>query len=86
MQDALDGGADLNAFARLLGLGPATVVASLPVRFACGCSGAKVMNMLRALPRADLLAMIAEHRSTDIYCHMCGKCYTVTPEQLQALL
>ena len=86
VQDALDGGADLNAFAHLLGLGPATVVASLPVRFACGCSGAKVMNMLRALPRADLLAMIEERRPTDIYCHMCGKCYTVTPEQLQTLL
>lgn len=86
VQDALDGGADLAAMARLLGLGAPEPVADVPVRFACGCSAQKVLAMLRALPRADLAAMAAENRPSDIYCHMCGKCYTVTPEQLKALL
>ena len=86
VQDALDSGADLAAMARLLGLGEPVPVADVPVRFACGCSGQKVLAMLRALPRADLAAMIAENRPSDIYCHMCGKCYTITPEQLKALL
>ncbi len=86
VQDLLDAGAGLTALAAHLELGPAGETKSSPVRFACGCSAQKVLGMLRALPLAERRAMAAEGKSVDIFCHMCGKCYTVTPQQLRGLL
>lgn len=86
VQDALDAGADLTALAHLLGLDPPQGETSHPVRFFCSCTADRVLAMLRTLPRADLLEMVAAGKSTDIFCHMCGKCYTITPEQLKTLL
>ena len=86
VQDALDVGADVTALARLLGLDPPEGETSHPVRFFCSCTSDRVLAMLRALPRQDLMEMIAAGKSTDIFCHMCGKCYTITPEQLKTLL
>ena len=39
-----------------------------------------------ALPLAERQAMAAEGKAIDIFCHMCGKCYTLTPQQLRDLL
>lgn len=85
-QDALDAGADLAAFARLFGLGAPEGETVRSVRFFCPCTAERVLAMLHALPRADLLEMAAAGHPADIFCHMCGKCYTITPEQLRTLL
>jgi molecular chaperone Hsp33 len=82
----LDDGADLATLATALGLGHAEDVVERPVAFACSCSSERVINMLSSLPKADLEAMIAEDRPHDIYCHMCGKGFTITVEQLKGLL
>lgn len=82
----LNAGADIHTIAAALQLGEATELQERPVRFACSCSSERVMAMLSSLPKADLEAMIAEDKSHDIYCHMCGKGFTITPEQLKALL
>lgn len=86
VQDLLDSGADLGALAAHLGLGAPTILRTSPVRFACGCDAQKVLRMLRALPLAERQAMAAEGKAVDIFCHMCGKCYTLTPQQLRGLL
>ncbi len=86
VQEALDNGADVAAIARLMGLDTPTQIEEHPVRFFCPCTSERVMTMLRALPRAELESMIASGTPTDIYCHMCGKGYTITPEQLRPLL
>lgn len=86
VQDALDAGADLAVFARLFGLGAPEGETTHPVRFFCPCTSERVLAMLRTLPRAEILGMIEAGRPTDIFCHMCGKCYTITPDQLRALL
>lgn len=82
----LDDGASLESIAVALGLGHAEDVQERTVSFACSCSSERVINMLSALPKEDLEAMIAEGRPHDIYCHMCGKGFTITLEQLKALL
>ena len=86
VQDLLDAGADLGALAEHLGLGAPRILRTDPVRFACGCDARKVLRMLRALPLAERQAMAAEGKAIDIFCHMCGKCYTLTPQQLRDLL
>ena len=82
----LDDGAGLTELADVLGLGHAEDIQEHPVSFACSCSSERVINMLSALPKADLEAMIAEGRPHDIFCHMCGKGFTITLEQLKGLL
>lgn len=82
----LDNGADLATLAQALNLGEATEINEHPVSFACSCSSERVMNMLRSLPQADLEALIAEGQPKDIFCHMCGKGFTITPDQLKSLL
>ncbi len=85
-QDALDGGMKPEYFAELFDLGEPSTEELHPVRFFCPCSSERVMAMLKSLPRADIEALIAEGESTDIFCHMCGKGYTITPDQLRPLL
>ncbi len=85
VQDTLDDGADLATMAHVLGVDPPQEIQSHPVRFACSCSSERVLAMLRGMP-SEVQSMIVEDRNFDIYCHLCGKGYTITPEQLKSLL
>lgn len=86
VQDALDSGTDIAGLARLFGLPEAANdEESHAVSFACTCSSERVLAMLRTLPKEDREALAAEGKTKDIFCHMCGKCYTITPEQLRNL-
>ncbi len=86
VQDTLDAGASIGDVTRVLGLETPQRIGSTPVAFACPCSSARVMAMLRALPQQELREMAAAGKPIDIFCHMCGKCYTITPAQLLALM
>lgn len=87
VQDALDAGTGLDGFAKLFGLTDETPndEESHPVSFACTCSSERVLAMLRTLPAEEREALAAEGKPRDIFCHMCGKCYSITPDQLRAL-
>ncbi|MEG1551938.1 MAG: Hsp33 family molecular chaperone HslO [Kiritimatiellia bacterium] len=85
IQNALDGGADIATIAQLMGLCTPQHMEVHPIRFACSCTAEHVLSMLRSLPVEEIQALIAENKSADIFCHMCGKCYSITPEQLRTL-
>ncbi len=85
VQDMLDAGTSAADFATFFELDPPINEETHPVRFFCPCTSDRVIAMLKGLPSEDLDALIASNQSTDIFCHMCGKCYTITPEQLKAL-
>lgn len=57
-----------------------------PLRFACRCSRARVVDMLTGLSVTELSEMARQPKATSIYCHMCGKGYDVTPEELKQLV
>lgn len=87
VQDMLGRGVELDELLHVFELDPPTAAPEeMPVSFACHCSSARVMAMLKSLPREDILEMIAQDRPSDIYCHMCGKGFSVKVEQLKALL
>lgn len=54
-----------------------------PLRFACRCSYGKALATLRALPADERRELAARGTPVDIYCHMCGKCHSVKPEDIQ---
>lgn len=86
VQDALDAGTDIAGFAKLFGLNETpNEEMSHSVSFACTCSSERVLAMLRTLSPEEREAMAAEGKPKDIYCHMCGNCYSITPEQLRSL-
>lgn len=51
------------------------------LRFACRCSREKAIATLQALPPEERAELVARGKPIDIYCHMCGKCHTVRPEE-----
>ena len=85
MQDWLYTGASLPELIKRLGLNPVGEPETHTVCFRCRCSAERVLAMLRSLPAQERAAMVAAGKPTDIYCHMCGKCYSITPEQVAAL-
>lgn len=48
-----------------------------PIRFACRCSAEKALATLQALPEDERRQLAEGGKPIDIYCHMCGKCWTV---------
>ena len=44
-------------------------------RFACGCSQARVVGMLRGLGRAEVDDIIAERGTVEVGCEFCGRQY-----------
>lgn len=57
-----------------------------PLRFGCRCSRAKVEQAVLALPREDLLEMIAEASPHEVTCHFCGELYRVGSDDIRKLL
>lgn len=87
VQDALDRGITIQELVEFFQLDmPTATPEEMPIKFACHCSSDRVIAMLKTLPREDIEAMIEQGRSSDIYCHMCGKGFTITVDQLQSLL
>ncbi len=85
-QDLLDAGTDAKGFAEAFELDAPINEETHGVRFFCPCTSDRVMQMLKRLPRADLEELVASEKSTDIFCHMCGKCYTLTPDHVRQIL
>ena len=57
-----------------------------PLRFSCRCSRDRVLEMLGGLSVTELAAMTRETKPASIYCHMCGRGYDVTVDELKKLL
>lgn len=57
---------------------------SMPVKFSCGCSKDKIMNMLAALSQDDI-DYLTEQPDTEVHCQYCNKVYHFTSEELKQL-
>ncbi len=55
----------------------------VPVRFECGCSREKLLEVLRNFP-ADERARMVEDGKITATCQYCSETYTFTPEELDA--
>lgn len=56
-----------------------------PLRFGCRCSRDRARETLQTLSAQELRDMAKSGRNTDIYCHMCGRSYSFSPDELRAL-
>lgn len=57
---------------------------SMPVKFSCGCSKDKILNMLAALSQYDI-DYLTEQPDTEVYCQYCNKVYHFSSEELKQL-
>lgn len=57
---------------------------SMPVKFSCGCSKDKILNMLAAL-RQDDIDYLTEQPDTEVHCQYCNKVYHFSCEELKQL-
>lgn len=56
-----------------------------PLRFGCRCTRERARETLQTIPADELRTMAKAGKTTDIFCHMCGKCYSFKPEELRKL-
>lgn len=57
---------------------------SMPVKFSCGCSKDKILNMLAALSQDDI-DYLTERPDTEVHCQYCNKVYHFSSEELKQL-
>ena len=57
---------------------------SMPVKFSCGCSKDKILNMLAALSQDDI-DYLTEQPDTEVHCQYCNKVYHFSIEELKQL-
>lgn len=57
---------------------------SRPVKFSCGCSKDKILNMLAALSKDDI-DYLTEQSDTEVHCQYCNKVYHFSSEELKQL-
>lgn len=57
---------------------------SMPVKFSCGCSKDKILNMLAALSQDDI-DYLTEQPDTEVHCQYCNKVYYFSSEELKQL-
>lgn len=57
---------------------------SMPVKFSCGCSKDKILNMLAALSQDDI-DYLTEQSDTEVHCQYCNKVYHFSSEELKQL-
>lgn len=57
---------------------------SMPVKFSCGCSKDKILNMLAALSQDDI-DYLTEQTDTEVHCQYCNKVYHFSSEELKQL-
>lgn len=57
---------------------------SMPVKFSCGCSKDKILNMLAALSQ-DNIDYLTEQPDTEVHCQYCNKVYHFSSEELKQL-
>lgn len=57
---------------------------SMPVKFSCGCSKDKILNMLAALSQDDI-DYLTEQPDTEVHCQYCNKLYHFSSEELKQL-
>lgn len=57
---------------------------SMPVKFSCGCSKDKILNLLAALSQDDI-DYLTEQPDTEVHCQYCNKVYHFSSEELKQL-
>ena len=82
----LQGATPLEMLQTALGTSEVEVLDERALQFACNCSRERFLDKLAALPRADLDEMIADGTGEVLTCHICTSSYTVTIDDLRALV
>lgn len=82
--DSLEGARGFSSLCEELGLADAGLVLddARPLRFGCRCTRERARETLQTISSDELRTMARSGKTTDIYCHMCGKCYSFQPDDL----
>ena len=70
----------------LLGEFGLEITDTLPTRFFCNCSKARIEKVIASIGRKDLEEMIEDGKDIEVNCHFCNKHYPVTVDELKNLL
>lgn len=86
VQDLLDANAGIREIGALLGIDDWVEDPPQKLTFACRCSREKIERALAALSVPELEELAEKAEPTEMFCHMCGKSYTIHQAALSDLL
>lgn len=84
--DTLAFDATLPTLREVLGVEDLVTGPTRAIAFGCTCSEKRFLDAYAALPRETLEGMLRPLRPREERCHLCGRRYTITPEQLVQIL
>lgn len=59
---------------------------AIPAEFHCGCNEDRAIRAVLALGIDELQSLVDDGEPVEVYCHFCGKRYTLNPDKLKLLL
>lgn len=59
---------------------------AIPAEFHCGCNEDRAIRAVLALGIDELQSLVDDGEPAEVYCHFCGKRYTLPPDKLKLLL
>lgn len=59
---------------------------AIPAEFHCGCNEDRAIRAVLALGIDELQSLVDDGEPAEVYCHFCGKRYTLNPDKLKLLL
>jgi molecular chaperone Hsp33 len=62
------------------------VLDEYPVDYVCGCSKEKIRDLIAAMPKEEIQAMIDENHGAEADCRFCNKHYSFSEDELKAML
>jgi molecular chaperone Hsp33 len=80
-----EGASPTEILSRILG-DDMEVKARQPLSFQCECSRERIDKTLISLGRAEIDRIIREQGEAEVVCHFCNEAYTVSKEELEALM
>ena len=84
--DTLAYDATLPTMREVLGLDDLVTGPTRAIAFGCSCSEERVLASYADLSRPVLEGMLRPLRPREFRCHLCGRRYTITPEQIVRIL
>ena len=58
-----------------VGIDDVTLAPARPLQFACTCTREKTANILRTVPKDELIALLEEQEQIEVTCEFCGQIY-----------
>lgn len=78
LMETADAGSPKNLLRSFVAIDDVKLAPARPLQFACTCTREKTANILRTIPKDELIDLLEEQEKIDVTCEFCGQIYGYT--------